>query len=1029
MSKNFIFARISALLSACMFFGVMAAPLQAGAGVGADAMAMVDSGLNYVESTAMLANPFMGYPNRGYAANGGFDMLDDGTSTIHEDGGFAGGFTWYYIDIKAFSAGNDAGTPGKAPPSTVGGEDKPISQAALDAFEQALTRCRRNGASVFIRFVYDNRGTPGCEPDDFNMAVTHVEQLCAVVGRFPDVVQGFECGIIGVYGEMHGSKYAGREYANRIIDAYLDNTPDSMVLLLRTPGRIADYLGITWQELAALKPQKGSREYRLGLYNDGYMNSDSDLGTWQNRALETDFLAMGHTPYGGEYGSDYPYITNKNFSVHLPQNAIPEMYKTHVSFIRGNVHKIGGKNDVFGYDQHTYGAAYEAPGFPDNAAFYGQDCHAFITAHLGYRFVLRGSELSASPQAGGVLKLRGMIENTGFANALHDTTAELILVKDGAARICGVNLDVRDIKSCGVYNYDFELSLPSSMAAGSYDVYLRISHGADSFYAAAKSGIQFANAGGIFDSALGANKLGTVTIAAAPQPAASASAASGVFAQINNPKAGAKFAQGAPALLGHGFGGNAEKTVALAFNTGDSMTLAPLDSLRSDSAASHQWSKDGVPISAENVFEISDISASDAGAYQLKVTSGNVFTTTTINIAITEHDFSEWVATIPPSCATTGEATRVCADNDCGLIETKILPAIAHDESTEPTPSTCTVRGSIETVCVLCEETLSVKILELAPHSFDIVTEPATCITNGLITRTCAACSHVETEPIAALGHSFDYTITGDIASATCNVCGAIIEPKTFANALPPGDVITAPPIIFGTDPLVVIGEGGFAPSYETKTDPTHITFLFKITGVESAITLAKLRAITYVWDGDTDSNDARNYYGDHLVWSVTEDGFWAYTIARNVMTQSKDGAYFKGVRYAVFFDPTSTKEPSTPINNNPASTIQLLGIYDGSPAYDIVFVDADGNFLERHTAAYRQEVWVNLINRIKTADELYQGATPVKKSDYAYDYAFAGWADSAGNPVSHVLTDVIVHPIFIATPTPWFDSTIIIIK
>ena len=1004
---------ISAQLSACMLFGAMAAPLQAGL--------MADSGLSYVESTNMLVNPFMGYPNGGYASNGGFLMLDGGASTIHVDSGF----TWYYIDIKAFSAGNDAGTPGKAPPNTVGGVDRPISQAALDAFEQALERCRRNGASVFMRFVYDNRGTPGCEPDDFNMVITHVEQLCAVVGKFPDVVQGFECGIIGVYGEMHGSKYAGKEYANRVIDAYLDNTPDSMVLMLRTPGRISDYLGITWQELAALRPQKGSREYRLGLYNDGYMNSDSDLGTWSNRALQTDFLAMGHTPYGGEYGSDYPYIISSGASVQLPQNAIPEMYKTHVSFIRGNVHKIGGKNNAFGYDQYTYSAAYELPGFPDNSAFYGHDCHTFITAHLGYRFVLRGSELSASPQAGGILELRGAIENTGFANALHHTETELMLVKDGAAYICGVNLDARDIKSCEVYNYDFEISLPSSMAAGTYDVYLRISHGADSFYAAAKSGIQFANIGGIYDSALGANKLGAVMVAAASQPA---SAAGGVFAQINTPKAGAKFTQGAPALLGHGFGGNAGKTLALAFNAGDSMTLAPLDSLRSDTAATHQWSKDGIPVSAEKVFAIAGISASDAGAYQLKVTSGGVFTTTTINITVTEHNFNEWVATMPPSCATTGEATRACADIGCGLIETKILPAIAHEESTAHTPSTCTVRGSLETFCALCGEILSVKVLELAPHSFDTVTVPATCVADGLVTRTCAACPRVETEPIPALGHSFDYTITGDTASAVCDICGAVIAPKTFANALPPGDTITEPPLIFGTTPLVIVGAGGFAPSYETKTDPTHITFLFRITGVESTIRLAKMRAITYVAGGDTDSNDAANYYGD-LAWNVTEDGFWAYTISRNVMSWGKNGPYFKGVRYAAFSDPTSAKGNLSPINNNPASAIQLLGIYDGSPAYDIVFVDADGNFLERHTAAYRQETWVNVLNKIKTAEELYQGAPPEKASDYAYDYSFTGWADNAGEIISHVLTDVIVHPIFEATPTPWFDSTVIIIK
>ena len=195
-----------------------------------------DSGLNYTESAAMLPNPFMGYPNRGYAADGGFLMLEGGSSTVHLTGDFPGGYTWYYVNLKAFSAGNDGG-----PGTGVGGADKPISQAALDAFDQALLQTRRNGGSVLIRFVYDWDGISGCEPNDFDMVITHIEQLCAVVSRYPDIVQGFECGIIGVFGEMHSSKYAGKEYVNRVIGAYLDNTPESMVLLLRSPGRIADY--------------------------------------------------------------------------------------------------------------------------------------------------------------------------------------------------------------------------------------------------------------------------------------------------------------------------------------------------------------------------------------------------------------------------------------------------------------------------------------------------------------------------------------------------------------------------------------------------------------------------------------------------------------------------------------------------------------------------------------------------------------------------------------------------------------------
>ena len=1011
MKKIFAYAVVVCLVFASVPFAVSATD------------EMRDSGLDYTESTAMIKNPFMGYPNGGYASDGGFLLLEGGTSTVHIDGSREGGFSWYYIDLKAFSAGNDGGAGGVAP-SVVGGTDKPVSQAALDGFEQALLKMRRNGGSVFIRFVYDTNGVSGCEPNNFDMVITHLEQLCAVVSRYPDVVQGFECGIIGQFGEMHSSKYVGKEYANRVIDTYLNNTPDSMVLLLRTPGRIADYLGISKEALAALVPEKGSRAYRLGLYNDGYMNSNSDLGTWSNRAQEINYLAQGNTPYGGEYGSDYGYIISSGATVQLPENAIPEMYKTHVSFIRGNVYKLSGTNPHFGYDSYTYGAQYEKPGFPNNSAFYGVDCHTFITSHLGYRLVLRKSRLSQAPQAGGILQLQGEIENTGFANVLHNPAAEVLLVKDGAVYTCGVNLDASDMKSCKTHPYNFSLSLPSNLVAGNYDVYLRLAHGGDSFYARTKSGIRFANNGGIYNANLGANKLGAVTIA----PAANAGSAVGdVFAQVNAPQAGASVHQGAPALLGHGF--SVTGSLPLSFNTGDSMALSPLNFLRSDAAATYQWVKDGTPVSSQKEFSIAALQLSDAGAYKLTVTSGSSFTTMTVNVAVTDHNFGGWATTAQPTCSATGLAKRTCTDGGCGLVETKILPALEHLAGGAPRTiqPTCAKLGRVEQPCARCGETLSFTLLDLPklPHmlgDFTVVTSP-TCMQEGLLMRGCADCDYTETKPMNAQ-HPFDITIDGDTVSGLCPLCGATFGPKSFAGTLPPGEAIDTPAVPFGTDQLVMVGPDGFVSEYRPKTDNRNITFLFEMTGVETPVALAKFRTISFTKDvyAIWDSNNAPNYYGE-CKYPVTQDGVWAFTISRSVMSHG-NSSYFGGIDWAAFSDPLSTKGTANPVNNNADATFQMLGIYDGSLAYDIVYVDVNGDFLERHNGEYNgageggeANKWVNLIANVKSAGELYQGASPVKPSDGSFSYTFAGWVDITDNPLGAVITDVIAYPSF--TPVP----------
>ncbi len=476
-----------------------------------------DSGLVYTESTRELKNPCMGFVNNGYAGDGAFTLTETGSTTIHVTSGFA----WYYVNLNRFSAGN---SPAAA--SKVGGVDKPISAAALAALEQGLVTLRQNGGSALLRFVYDWDGVAGCEPANFEMILTHIRQLCEVVSRFDDIVLGFECGIVGVFGEMHSSIYTGSEYANRIIDAYLDNTPETMILMVRTPSYIANYLGVTRAELKNVVTQKGTKAYRLSMFNDGYMNSDSDLGTWQNRAEEIQFLytQTEHASYGGEYGSAYTEASLFPNNACQPENALPEMYRTHINFLHSDTYKLGqgwgsNINTRFGYDQFNYSSAYEKPWFPDNSAFYGKTCYDFIRAHLGYRLVLRESLLSSEPHAGGNLELRGKIENTGFANILHNPTAQVHLAQNGSiVQSYNVNLNAADLKSCTTYDYAFTLPLPAALALGDYEVSLQISASKGDAAAKAKSSIQFANEGGIFNATLGTNKLGAVTVVAAPSP-------------------------------------------------------------------------------------------------------------------------------------------------------------------------------------------------------------------------------------------------------------------------------------------------------------------------------------------------------------------------------------------------------------------------------------------------------------------------------------------------------------------------------
>jgi len=455
----------------------------------------VDAGVDYTESTETVVNPHMGYP-----AVAGDYLKVEGNVPRNDSG-----FMFYYYNLARFSGANSA------LPDDVqwDREDAPLSEDALSFLRKTLENLRANGGSCFFRFVYDFDGNKGREPSSFDTVLTHVKQFCEVISDFEDVCLGFECGIIGVHGEMHNSIYDNPKYINPLIDTYLDNTPDSMTLMVRQPRFIADYMGISRNQLAKTVVAKGSRLSRLSYYNDGYMNTDIDTGTWANRALEIQFLSRQseHNPYGGEFGSEYRLLPN---TACLPENAIPEMYKTHLSYIRGNIYH--SSNGYFGYDSYTYGPEYEKEWYPDNSAFYGVDCRSFIRSHLGYRLVLRESKLSVSSKAGGKLEINGKIENTGFGNVIHDPKVQIVLLYKAKSYVIDTDIDAFDFKSCKTTDYSVTLDLPEELEAGEYKVYMRMSHVTDSEATSVKSGIKFANNGNIYNIYYGANYLGSVTV-------------------------------------------------------------------------------------------------------------------------------------------------------------------------------------------------------------------------------------------------------------------------------------------------------------------------------------------------------------------------------------------------------------------------------------------------------------------------------------------------------------------------------------
>lgn len=376
-------------------------------------------------------------------------------------------------DISAFSAANNGTT------------DLELTEAALTGIDELLSTLYNKNKSAIIRFVYDPglNGSSNKEPA-VDMIVTHITQLAPILNKHTDTLTAIEVGLIGPWGEMHTSTIANAETINTLIEAFLTTTVD-IPILVRTPKMIYNYLGITIDDLSSYTIATTSKAYRLGLFNDGYLGSSSDLGTYTSRETEVNWLSKqtSHLPYGGE-------VVVPDSTFHNIENCLPEMYLLNLSYLN-----IEWNYEVIDkWEASTY---TEAAG--TDSIYYGNTAFEYIQNHMGYRFVLKDSVFTY-PEDCSSLNIALSIENVGFGNLNRSKQTTLLLV-DENEEITSIH---GDAYSGGT---DISIEVPKAtleqLASGTYTLYLKLDNGND------KYAIQFAN--NLWNETLQANCIGTIT--------------------------------------------------------------------------------------------------------------------------------------------------------------------------------------------------------------------------------------------------------------------------------------------------------------------------------------------------------------------------------------------------------------------------------------------------------------------------------------------------------------------------------------
>ncbi len=134
-------------------------------------------------------------------------------------------------------------------------------------------------------------------------------------------------------------------------------------------------------------------------------------------------------------------------------------------------------------------------------------CMDSIKQKLGYRFVLRKSELPLTARANGALLVGLTISNIGYASPYNARPVQLILRNQRTGKTSAIALGT-DIRTwfTGTVNLRQRLILPPDVTAGSYDVLVNMPDNSAALAARPEFSIQLANAG-IWEPTTGYNKL------------------------------------------------------------------------------------------------------------------------------------------------------------------------------------------------------------------------------------------------------------------------------------------------------------------------------------------------------------------------------------------------------------------------------------------------------------------------------------------------------------------------------------------
>lgn len=362
---------------------------------------------------------------------------------------------------------------------------KDLSNQTIEQISAILDECTKSNKQVILRFLYDWDGhAKSTEPDHIAQIKTHISQLSIPINQHKDCVYIIQGLLIGNYGELHHSKFQSADQL-RTLALEMDKDFDpSIYLAVRTPAQLRSILQTDTPETVEDESLQ-SLSKRLGLFNDGMLGSDTDLGTYDNTAdasktsyekpntrlqeLRFQNKLCQFVPNGGEV------IFHKDYSNLM--TAIDTLSTMHVSYLNQSYDP-----KVIKQWQHSV--------YVGDGIFKNTNGYYYIKSHLGYRYILRRSHLDFHSFVGDQAFLYLTIENSGFAPAYRKFDTFLVFTDQKTRKQTNVKTAIDNCTIAGQDQSIFKVNLNiRSLKKRTYEISLKM---VDPY---TKQAIHFANDG------------------------------------------------------------------------------------------------------------------------------------------------------------------------------------------------------------------------------------------------------------------------------------------------------------------------------------------------------------------------------------------------------------------------------------------------------------------------------------------------------------------------------------------------------